>query len=388
MKLVFRGEHVQLRPRPPGARAIDGANHPDTLAQVFGAFEAGAEIALLNTRLTGAERQAQLALLDGHPAGAGPATLLFTSGTTGAPKAAVLAPQNHEASARAANEVLGIDASARFVCTLPLFHVGGLSIAFRCARAGATLLLHERFEAQAVADALREGATHVSLVATTLARLLEAGEKFPPALAIVGGGPAPAPLLEKARRAGLRVVHTWGMTETASMATCERAGDADGATAGRPLPGFEVRLAAGEIEVRGPAVMRGYLGHAPVSGWLRTGDLGDIDARGRLTVHARRSDLIVSGGENVYPAEVEAALLQHPCVREAAVLPAADATWGQVGVAFVITTAAESELREFLLERLARYKIPARFVSLPELPRNAAGKVDRLKLMRTFPAAP
>ena len=387
MKLVFHGEAIELRPRRPAQRAIDGVNHPDTLAQVFGALEAGAEIALLNTRLTPVERQAQIAFLQQH-ASAGPATLLFTSGTTGAPKAAALTAQNHEASAHAANQVLGVDASSRFVCTLPLFHVGGLSIAFRCARAGATMLLHERFDAATVAAELRSGATHVSLVAVTLARLLDEGHRFPPALAIVGGGPAPPALLQKARRAGLRVVHTWGMTETASMATCERPDDADGATAGPPLPGFELRTVQGEIEVRGPAVMRGYLGHEPVDGWLRTGDLGDIDARGRLVVHARRGDLIVSGGENVYPAEVEAALLQHPRVREAAVLPADDAIWGQVGVAYVTTTAAESELREFLRERLAGYKIPARFVALPELPRNAAGKIDRLKLLRTSPGAP
>src|SRR5205085_2466895 len=168
------------------------------------------------------------------------------------------------------------------------------------------------------------------------------------------------------------------LTETASLVTCD----------GLPIPGMAVRVVAGEIEVRGPAVMRGYLGHEPVHGWFRTGDLGSLEA-GRLTVHARRSDLIISGGENVYPAEVEAALLSHPRVREAAVLPAPDPRWGQVGVACIVTDAAESDLREFLRERLARYKVPARFVVLPELPRNAAGKVDRLTLLgRISPAAP
>ena len=242
------------------------------------------------------------------------------------------------------------------------------------------MILHERFDAHAVARDLLEGATHVSLVATTLARLLEMRRRFPPAIAVVGGGPVPRPLLERAAEAGLRVVQTWGMTETASMATCERAGDADGKTAGPPLPGFELRLESGEICVRGPAVMRGYLGHEPIEGFFRTGDLGALDARGRLLVHARRADLIVSGGENVYPAEVEAALLAHPGVREAAVLPAPDERWGQVGVAYVAGSAPAAELREFLSERLAGYKIPARFVALDALPRNAAGKVDRLKL--------
>ncbi len=145
-----------------------------------------------------------------------------------------------------------------------------------------------------------------------------------------------------------------------------------------------------EISVRGPAVMRGYLGHEPLcGGYFRTGDLGELDARGRLLVHARRTDLIVSGGENVYPGEVEAVLQAHPGVREAAVLPAPDERWGQVGVAYVVTTAEDEELREFLRARIAPYKVPARFVHLSALPRNAGGKVDRVMLAsRTFPAGP
>jgi O-succinylbenzoic acid--CoA ligase len=243
--------------------------------------------------------------------------------------------------------------------------------------------LHERFDAQAVARDLRAGATHASLVASMLARVLDACAEFPPSVRaiLIGGGPVPAPLLERARRAGLPVLQTYGLTETASMATCERLGDADGSTAGPPMPGLELRIAGSEIEVRGPQVMRGYLGSEPVRGWFPTGDLGELDSRGRLLVHARRTDLIVSGGENVYPKEVEAALLAHPLVREAAVLPAPDERWGQVGVAYVAGGAAESELRDFLRGRLAKFKIPARFVLVPELPRNAAGKVDRARLV-------
>jgi O-succinylbenzoic acid--CoA ligase len=155
------------------------------------------------------------------------------------------------------------------------------------------------------------------------------------------------------------------------------------------LTGFEVTVQDGEILVAGPAVMRGYLGQEPVRGFFHTGDLGELDRRGRLIVHARRTDLIVSGGENVHPAEVEAALLGHPAVREVAVLPAVDEKWGQVGVAWLVTSATDEELREFLRARLAGYKLPARFVRLPELPRNAAGKIDRLRLLeRTVPAPP
>jgi O-succinylbenzoic acid--CoA ligase len=374
VKVVFRGEPVALQLEAPTAPriALASDNSPDLLARILGAMEGRAEVVLQNTRLTEAERTAQLDSIASFPPAGAPATILFTSGTTGTPKAALLPLECHLAAARAANEVLGVEASSRFVCALPMFHVGGLAIAFRCQLAGATLLLHERFDARAVARDLLAGATHASLVANSLARVLEVCDRFPPSVraVLIGGGPIPAPLLERARRAGLPVLESYGMTETASMVTCE----------GVPLPGMEARVVGGEIEVRGPALMRGYLGHEPVSGWFRTGDLGSIDSHGRLVVHARRGDLIISGGENVYPAEVEGALLAHPGVREAAVLPAPDERWGQVGVAYVSGTASENVLRDFLRERLARYKIPARFVFLEALPRNAAGKVDRSRL--------
>jgi O-succinylbenzoic acid--CoA ligase len=414
VRTVSRGTELLVGPAhwPQGvaraAAAWDAS--PALLSLVFGAMEAGGEIALLNTRLTEAEQKAQLQALglgkdangvhfaEGSPPG--PAILLFTSGTTGAPKVAVLPLESFLASARAANEVLGIDQKSRFVCAMPLFHVGGLGTAFRCALAGATLVLHQRFDAVEMAHELLNGATHASLVASTLARVLDTGARFPDTVraVLVGGGPVPKPLLARARAAGLPVLQTYGLTETCSMATCERLGEADGDTAGRAMPGIELRVDStrpsagdlGEILVAGPQLMRGYLGQAPPGGdgqappggFFRTGDLGELDARGRLTVHARRTDLIVSGGENVYPAEVEAALLSHPLVREAAVVPAPDERWGQVGVAYVVGAAAESDLRAHLAGLLARYKIPARFESLPELPRLASGKIDRHKLQR------
>ena len=384
MRLIFEGRNAEVAPAPLRESRVfaDGHNTPQTAALVLGAMEDRTELVLLNSRLTPRERAAQRESIAGILPAGEPALVLFTSGTTGTPKAARLARDNLEANARAANEVLEVDSRSRFLCVLPLFHVGGLGILFRCQLAGATVLLHERFDPQAVARELREGATHASLVSSTLARVLEQGDAFPPAIVAVGGGPVPGPLLERARKAGLRVVQTWGMTETCSMATCERPRDADGATAGPPLPGFEVAVDAGEILVRGPAMMRGYLGQPPLQGgFFRTGDLGELDARGRLIVHARRGDLIVSGGENVYPAEVEAALLAHPSVREAAVLPASDERWGQIGVAYVVTTASDGELRDFLEARIAKYKVPARFVHLGALPRNAAGKIDRAGLL-------
>lgn len=405
-------------PPPPAGLLLfaPGVSAPDTIALVHAAARSGAALALLDPRLTAAETAALVASLgpalsaaqlpperatrpppveplDSRAQAPGASSidpdavqlLLFTSGTTGAPKAAQLTAGQLRQSALASNAVLGIDHGSRFLCCLPLFHVGGLSIALRCAEAGALLVLHERFDAEAATLALEDGATHVSLVASTLARVLERTRRplGHVRAALIGGGPVPQALLERARAKGMPVLQTYGLTETCAQVTCERPGEADGSTAGPPMPGMEVRIEDGEIEVRGPALMRGYLGQPPVSGWWRTGDLGALDARGRLTVHARRVDLILSGGENVYPAEIEAALLEHPAVIEAAVVPVADERWGQAACAFVALR-SDCDLQAFLRGRLAGFKIPRRFVRINALPRNAAGKVDRRALIRSL----
>ncbi|MFL5310054.1 MAG: class I adenylate-forming enzyme family protein [Myxococcales bacterium] len=395
-----------------GARraVVRGENRPELVALLHAAARAGVELAVLNARLADAELPSLLdrlgpALRLGALPGATPLegfeadarraapraldparvhTLLFTSGTTGKPKAAQLTIGAHQASARASIETLRIDGGSSYLCNLPLFHVGGIATAVRCAVAGATLVLHRRFDAPAAAEALAGGVTHASLVAATLQRLLEARDRFPATVraVLVGGGPAPAELLGRARAAGLPVLHTYGLTEAASQVTAERLGDADGTTAGWPLPGVDVRVVGGEIEVRGPTTMLGYLGEPPLRDWFRTGDLGGIDARGRLVVHARRSDLIVSGGENVYPAEVEAALRGHPDVVECAVLPWPDEHLGQVASAAVVARRPldESDLRAHCRARLAGFKVPRRFVLLGALPRTETGKLDRAAL--------
>ncbi|TMA16931.1 MAG: 2-succinylbenzoate--CoA ligase [Deltaproteobacteria bacterium] len=316
-------------------------------------------------------------------------TVLFTSGTTGTPKAAQLQFRAHYANAIASNEVLRIEAGSRYLACLPLHHVGGIAIGMRCVVAGAEMILHPRFDADACARDLEEGATHASFVANMLARVLDTGRRFPAAIVLVGGGAAPRDLLARARAAGLEVLHTYGLTESASQVTCELPGEADGSSAGMPLPGTEVVIGAnGEIEVRGRTLMLGYLGEPPIGEWLRTGDLGEIDPRGRLIVHARRTDLIVSGGENVYPAEVEAALLAHPAVADVAVVPWPDKALGQVGYAAVVTRApvAEGDLDLHVRDRLAGFKAPRRYVFLEALPRGESGKVDRRGLLGTLQA--
>ncbi len=343
---------------------------------------------------------------------ASPRVVLFTSGTTGRPKGAVLTEGNFRASARASAANLGAHSAPRWLGTLPLCHVGGIAMLTRTAYEGGCLVLHERFDADAANRAIDvEGVTHVSLVATTLERVLDSrGDRPMPAsfaLALIGGGPVPVPLLTRARAAGLRALQTYGLTEACSQVATERPADADGRTAGMPLPGVELRIVRedgsvcgpgeeGEIEVRAPTVMAGYWNRPEATrdtlrdGWLHTKDMGVLDGRGRLTVLSRRTDLVVRGGENIYPAEVEAVLLDHPAVREAAVVGFPDDRWGEVPVAFVVARPGHERpggeaLEAWCRRSLAGFKVPARFAWLEALPRNAMGKVERTMLREHEP---
>jgi O-succinylbenzoic acid--CoA ligase len=330
------------------------------------------------------------------PAGEGGWVILFTSGTTGTPKAVRLSVQNLEASAAVSGKNLGTDSNQRWLCTLPLVHIGALAMAARCARYGASLVLHRRFDAAAVRQALGTlGITHTSFVPQTLTAVLDVEEgplRHTLGAVLLGGAPASPTLLARARAAAVPVLCTYGLTEASSQVCTERLGEQTGDTCGPPLPGVEVRLLGpsghevapgheGEIWVRGPTVMEGYEGL--VDGWFRTGDVGVWDGTGRLRVLARREDLILSGGENVYPAELEAVLAAHPEVQEAAVVGARDARWGEVPVAFYVArraSLASASLQAFARERLAGFKVPKRFERVDVLPRNSMGKVDRAAL--------
>jgi O-succinylbenzoic acid--CoA ligase len=314
--------------------------------------------------------------VDGKLLHDGVATVMFTSGTTSAPKPVYLTLGNWEANAVGSALALGLDQRERWLCVMPLAHVGGLSILLRSTLYATTVVLHERFDTEAVLRELMDperAVTLISLVPTMLARLLDAGLERPPTLrwALLGGGPIPQPLLERAERARVPVAPSYGMTEGCSQI----------ATFGVPLHGVELRLVDGEVVARGPNFAPNALDD---DGWLRTGDLGDFDKDGRLRIIGRRSDTIVSGGENVAPAEVEAVLLEHPAVADAGVFARSDDEWGERVVATVVLRDGHSvtpvELQEFVGVRLARFKVPKEVGFADALPRTVSGKLLRREL--------
>jgi O-succinylbenzoic acid--CoA ligase len=351
-----------------------------------------------------------------------PAVAVLTSGTTGRPKAALLSHAAMAASACAWSAAL--PQAAGWLLCLGLAHVAGLGVAWRAIGAGVPLSVVPAFETQVVLDALRRGpASHVSLVPTQLARLLDAddaaratGDSTHSArwalsglrAVLLGGGPIPPGLVTRALAAGWPVVPTYGLTEAGSGVTALATADAkkQPESAGRPLPGVELRIAdsaadsTGEICVRTSAVFSGYLGRPEATvaafdpdGWLRTGDAGRLDADGFLHVLDRRDDLLVSGGENVVPAEVEAALASHPAIDEAGVVGRPDPTWGAVPVAAVVlrpgaSAPTNAELRAFCAARLAPYKVPVAFFVVAALPRTPSDKLRRAELRMALDGAP
>jgi o-succinylbenzoate---CoA ligase len=316
------------------------------------------------------------------------AVVIHTSGTSSAPKPIELTYGNLLWSALGSAVALGLDANERWLCALPLSHVGGLSILVRSTIYGTTAVVHERFETDRVLRALQEeDITLVSLVATTLARLLDAGLEHPPALrcALTGGGPIPAALVKRATAAGVPVSMTYGLTESCSQVTTTPVASlAQGKRgAGPPLFCTRVRCAEdGEVLVCGPTVAPGAVAD---DGWLHTGDLGSFDARGNLSITGRKADTIVSGGENVAPSEVEAVLEAHPEVLEAAVVARPDEQWGEAVTAIVVArpgSAPDSEtLRTHCAASLAHYKVPKQVELRTEpLPRTRSGKLLRREL--------
>ena len=400
----------------------------DSVVAVHAVARVGAVLVPLNLRLTPDEAAWQIGhvgarclIADGiikkdtgvEPRGKpdpSSSALVFTSGTSGRPKGAVLTAQNFFWSALASALRIGTMPDDRWLCPLPLFHVGGLSIVWRSVLYGTAMALATSSRVEDLARDLRETqATLVSLVPTQLHRLLEhdADSLRAVRLVLLGGAAATPELMARAHANGVRVAPTYGLTETTSQIATQRPEDAlrKPGSVGKALPWSRLRVVddtgadappgqPGGIVIDGPTVFAGYwrdpdaTASALRDGALHTGDIGYLDADGDLWVLQRRTDLIVSGGENVYPAEVEAVLSQYPAVSQVCVVGLPDAEWGQRVVAAIVqrpgSALVDSDLLTFARARLAGYKVPRQFKRVDALPLTPSGKILRREVAELF----
>jgi O-succinylbenzoic acid--CoA ligase len=333
-----------------GRVEIEAQPDLDFVVRLHACLLAGARAVPVDPRLSEQERAA---LGDAHGD-----LIVHTSGTTGAPTAVGLTRQDIERNASGVAVALGLTDHERWLCPLPLSHVGGLMVVLRSAVYGTTAVL---------GPPDTPNVTVISLVPTQLARLLDAGAQPPSRAVLLGGAAADPALLTRARDAGWPVAPSYGLTQTCSAATIGEIGDTE--TSGRPIAGVELTIAADQ-EI--------------IVGTVHTGDLGRLDEQGRLIVVGRKTDTIVTGGENVAPAEVEAVLREHPAVADAGVFARPHAEWGEAVTARVVlrpgAEATGEELRAFAAERLARFKVPKAVELADALPRTESGKLLRREL--------
>ena len=316
--------------------------------------------------------------------------IISTSGSEGKPRAVMLGNVQLDAAAAAANQCLQLKPGDLWLNCLPLYHIGGQAILWRCARAAAGILLQNGFNVESVTNDLhRYPVTHISLVPAMLAQLLEQRVAPPTSLraALIGGAALALPLYEKAVAAGWPLYPSYGMSETAAQLAsfCPGDGPWHEGLVGTPMPGHEIRInAAGRIVVRGPQVMLGYLtgGGVDAEGWLTTGDLGNIDATGRLTVTGRADDMLISGGRNIHPLEVESCLAAFPGVSDVAVTGLPDPVWGDLIVALIVGNVEQDTLLAYACQHLPAAALPRKMVFLERLPRNSTGKLERAVLRR------
>lgn len=336
-----------------------------------------------------------------------PYCLLYTSGTTGKPKGVMIPKRQLYWNGYNTAVNWGLREDDVSPIYTPLYHAGGVAaFLIPIFTVGGTIILHRGFDAAEVLQTVeRERCTVVLGVPTTLKMLMDAREFATTDLShvrwfISGGAPLPHYIIEAYQARGVEMKQGYGMTEAGVNCFSMTVEDArrKAGSIGKPMMFTEIRLAGddgrevtagevGEMWIRGPHVSLGYWNNPEATraafdddGWLHTGDLARRDEEGFFYIAGRRKEMFISGGVNVYPAEIEAELVSHPRVSDAAVIPVADETWGEVAVAFVVSDAGEEELNTYLASRIARFKLPKRYIFLDTLPRTPYGKVEKPKL--------
>ena len=305
-------------------------------------------------------------LPNGRPLQEGDALVIASSGSTGSPKGIIHTHSSLLAGAQASASRLQLTADDHWLVCIPVSHVGGFSVITRALHTGAALTLHPSFDATAIQEASTHGVTHTSLVATALSRIDTSLFRT----ILLGGSSAPNNLPSN-------VITTYGMTETGGGVVYN----------GMPLDNVEAKIVEGEIHLRCPMLMRAYRDDQaiiPNDGWYSTGDMGAINDSGAISVYGRKTDMIITGGENVWPSVVENCLASHPTVDEVVVRGAPDATWGQRVVAYVVlndslgasNAALLSNLREHVRQTLPAFCAPQQVIVLSQIPRTSLGKVD------------
>ena len=322
--------------------------------------------------------------------------IINTSATTGKFKSVPVRWSQIKAHVKASANVLGVEEDDNWFVVLPMFHVSGLSIILRTLYNGTRATIREKFSEQVVLEALEtEEVTMVSLVPTVLQRIVDRIQAPTLRAILLGGEFIPMPLLQECVQRNLPVYKTYGMSETFAQSTTFSVKDYPNklASVGYPLQGVTIEIrnpdeeGVGEVWLSSPMLMKGYLNKEPIKGAFNTDDIGYVDKDGFLYLLNRRKDIIISGGENVYPKEIEDVLYEMNGINECAVIPITDSKWGQVPVLCVVTNRSEEDISQYLLSRLAKYKVPKRMIYFDALPKNNMGKILRQDLIHTVERA-
>ena len=330
--------------------------------------------------------------LDWNPSDEKVFCIINTSATTGKFKSVPVRWSQIEAHVKASANVLGVEKEDNWLVVLPMFHVSGLSIILRTLYNGTRAIIREKFSEQVVLEALEtEDVTMVSLVPTVLQRIVERIQAPTLRAILLGGEFIPMPLLQECVQRNLPVYKTYGMSETFAQSTTFSIQEHPNklASVGYPLQGVTIEIrntdeeGVGEVWLLSPMLMKGYLNKEPIKGAFNTDDIGYVDKDGFLYLLNRRKDIIISGGENIYPKEIEDVLYGMNGIQECAVIPVSDPKWGQVPVLCVVTNCSEEDISQYLLSRLAKYKVPKRIIYFDALPKNSMGKILRQELINS-----